>query len=55
MESTNETPDMSTVADLTGSPMPTAKTLRQRRSVPIQFTRFIKMSLRIMRMAFKGH
>ena len=52
---TNSTPDTSTVADLTGAPMPTAKPLRERRSLPFQFTRFMAMNVRILRMAMKGH
>ncbi|QLQ14811.1 MAG: hypothetical protein HZY73_02655 [Micropruina sp.] len=43
------------VADLTGAPLPTTSTLKQRRSLVFQFTRFASLSLRIMRMVIKGH
>ena len=43
------------VADLSGAPLPTEKTLRRRRSLPYQATRFAVFTLRIMRMVLKGH
>ena len=43
------------VADLSKSPLPTAKTLKMRRSIPFQFTRFLVFNARIMRMVLKGH
>jgi hypothetical protein len=41
--------------DLTKAPLPTARTLRQRRSIPLQLTRFLSFDVRIMRMVAKGH
>jgi len=41
-------------ADLSGAPLPTAATLRRRRSVPFQLTRFAVFNARIMRMVTKG-
>ncbi|MCA0294337.1 MAG: hypothetical protein LCH96_03285 [Actinobacteria bacterium] len=43
------------VADLSKAPLPTARTLRMRRSLPFQFTRFLAFNSRIMRMVVKGH
>lgn len=37
MESTPNTPDLSTVADLSDAPIPTARTLGMRRNIPYQF------------------
>jgi hypothetical protein len=48
-------PSGSTVADLSRAPLPTAKTLRQRSSIPLQITRFAVFNARIMRMVLKGH
>ncbi|GAB2859496.1 hypothetical protein [Nocardioides pacificus] len=42
------------VADLTKAPLPTAATLRRRRSIPFQLTRFAVFNTRIMRMVLKG-
>jgi hypothetical protein len=44
-----------TAADLSKSPLPTARTLRRRQSLPFQFARFVSFDLRIMRMVAKGH
>lgn len=41
-------------ADLSGAPLPTAATLRRRRSVSFQLTRFAVFNARIMRMVTKG-
>jgi hypothetical protein len=41
--------------DLSKAPLPTAKTLKMRRSLPFQFTRFLSFNSRIMRMVIKGH
>ena len=41
--------------DLSRAPLPTEKTLRMRRNLPYQATRFIAYNLRIMRMVVKGH
>ena len=43
------------IADLSKSPIPTAKTLKMRQSLPFQFTRFLSFNSRIMRMVIKGH
>ncbi len=43
------------VADLSGAPLPTTQTLRQRRSLPFQALRFLTFNTRIMRMVLKGH
>jgi len=43
------------IADLSKAPMPTAKTLKMRRSLLFQFTRFMSFNTRIMRMVIKGH
>lgn len=43
------------VADLSHAPVPTAKTLKMRRSVPFQLTRFAVFNVRIMKMVLKGH
>lgn len=50
----DQTPEPA-VADLSRSPMPTAKTLRRRQSLILQFFRFVAFDLRIMRMVLKGH
>jgi len=42
------------VADLSKAPLPTTGTLRRRRSVPYQLTRFVVFNLRIMRMVLSG-
>ena len=43
------------IADLSGAPLPTEKTLRARRNVALQFARFVAFDLLIMRMVIKGH
>ena len=43
------------IVDLSKAPMPTAKTLKMRQSLPFQFTRFLSFNGRIMRMVIKGH
>ncbi len=43
------------VADLSKAPLPTEDTLRKRRSIPLQLTRFAVFNARIMRMVIKGH
>ena len=42
------------VADLTRAPLPTTGTLRRRRSIPYQLTRFVVFNGRIMRMVLRG-
>ncbi len=41
-------------ADLSRAPLPTAATLRRRRSLPFQLIRFAVFNTRIMRMVAKG-
>ena len=43
------------ILDLASAPMPTEKTLKGRRSIAFQFTRFLSFNSRIMRMVVKGH
>lgn len=42
------------VLDLSAAPLPTAKTLRKRRSLPAQLLRFVAFNLRIMRIVLRG-
>ena len=42
-------------ADLTKAPLPTKRTLRARRSLPVQAGRFALINARMMRMVLKGH
>ena len=42
-------------ADLSKAPLPTEKTLKARKSLPFQATRFAAFNVRIMRMVLKGH
>lgn len=37
------------------APLPTARTLRQRSSLPLQVWRFGLLNLKILRMVLKGH
>ncbi len=37
------------------APLPTAKTLRRRRSLPLQLWRFALINLKMLRMIGKGH
>ena len=41
--------------DIAVAPLPTAATLRHRRSLPAQAVRFAALNARIMRMVIKGH
>lgn len=43
------------VADLSGAPAPTRRTLRMRKNLLIQFVKFLAFNLMIMRMVVKGH
>lgn len=43
------------IVDLSKEPLPTARTLKMRQSLPFQFTRFLSFNSRIMRMVIKGH
>ncbi len=51
----SRTSDTQPLANLSGAPMPTQKTLHRRQCVPFQLTRFAALNLRILRMAMKGH
>jgi hypothetical protein len=42
-------------AKITVAPLPTSKTLRRRRSLPIQLWRFLWINERMLRMVFKAH
>lgn len=37
------------------APLPTAKTLKQRKSLPIQVMRFIAINMKMIKMIRKGH
>jgi hypothetical protein len=37
------------------APLPTEKTLRQRRSLPLQAIRFVAINLKMIKMIRKGH
>jgi hypothetical protein len=50
----SETP-AAEVADLSRSPLPTKRTLARRQNVFLQFFRFVRFDLRIIRMVAKGH
>ena len=43
------------VADLSRAPLPSASTLRRRRSLPVQALRFAAFNGRILRMVVRGH
>ena len=43
-----------TAAALPAAPLPTAKTLKARKSLPMQLGRFAVLNARIMRMVLKG-
>ena len=49
------TVDDQPVADLSRAPLPSASTLRWRRSVVAQSVRFLAFNGRIMRMVIRGH
>jgi hypothetical protein len=54
-EPSPRTPDtVQPYADLSKAPLPTADTLRSRRSLPYQATRFLAFNARIMRLVLKG-
>ncbi len=52
---TSKNAETQPVADLSTAPLPTAKTLRMRRSLPFQATRFAAFNARIIRMVVNGH
>jgi hypothetical protein len=41
--------------DINRAPLPTAKTLRQRKRLGFQFFRFIAINLKMVKMIRKGH
>ena len=43
------------ILDVSRAPLPTPATLRMRRNLPYQFTRFLSFNARIMRMVVKEH
>lgn len=43
------------LANLTGAPFPTARTLSLRRNLAVQAARFALINARMMRMVLKGH
>jgi hypothetical protein len=43
------------IADLSRAPLPSASTLRRRRSLPVQALRFVAFNGRILRMVVRGH
>lgn len=43
------------IADLSKAPLPTEQTLRRRRSLPIQLTRFAVFNTRMLKMVVRGH
>lgn len=43
------------VVDLSQAPLPTQKTLRLRRSIPVQIAHFAVFNARIMKMVAKAH
>ena len=45
---------MDNFADLSGAPRPIEKTLKMRKSIPMQLWRFINLNIRMVAMIFKG-
>ena len=43
------------VSDFSRAPLPTESTLRSRRNIPYQFTRFVANNVRMARLAFSKH
>lgn len=43
------------VSDFSKAPLPTEATLRSRRNIPYQFTRFVANNVRMARLAFSKH
>ena len=41
-------------ADLKGAPLPTEKTLKQRKNLPFQIWRFFALNIRMVKMIMKG-
>ncbi|HRV69359.1 MAG TPA: hypothetical protein P5108_07900 [Marmoricola sp.] len=48
-------PEGAGLVDLSKAPLPTERTLKRRRSLPLQFTRFVVFNARMLRMVAKGH
>ena len=40
---------------IAAAPLPTARTLRRRRSIPVQLWRFGQINLRMLRMVHRAH
>jgi hypothetical protein len=55
VEHPGSSPDDQPVADLSKAPLPTERTLRRRRNLAFQATRFVAFNTRIMRMVISGH
>lgn len=58
MSATDQAPDSPfALADarMAIAPLPTARTLRRRSSLPLQLWRFALLNLKILRMVLKGH
>jgi hypothetical protein len=51
----NAMPDTLAADSIASAPMPTPKTLRRRRNVPIQLVRFVAINLKMMRVIARGH
>lgn len=49
------TPSLDADTAIASAPLPTAKTLRRRSSLPLQLLRFAVLNLRMLRMVAKGH
>jgi hypothetical protein len=45
----------STAEAIANAPLPTPRTLRSRKSIPVQFVRFLAFNARMLRMVAKGH
>lgn len=43
------------IVDLSKAPLPTERTLKRRKGLLLQFTRFVAFNASIMRMVIKGH
>lgn len=49
------TPQIETNPAILHAPLPTAKTLRRRRNVPMQLIRFASLNMRMAYLALRGH
>lgn len=48
------TEDLDTAARIASAPLPTGRTLRRRKSLPVQAVRFAAINLRMLKVIFKG-